>query len=256
MTATPATPAEPTVVGPSLAADLAVFLRRGRLEAGMTQQQVADAAGCSDASVSSYENGTRSPSIAVLLRLVEATGRQLRWESEPLWARVDAAIDAVAAEPVANRLLVRTAGAVSLAYLLDALAAVELRVTGDVAARAYGAPSPMLTLDLLVLADEDNLHRLKISLRRIQGLELLERGEQVWVDELEVDDRELHRFSTCWGAVTVRVQAGLPPAHVLDVDGRALPLVPWEQVEAQDTWTGRLLARMRSRPASRADGAG
>lgn len=46
-------------------------LKEIRTKRNLTQQQVADYIGCSSVAYSRYENGTRQPSIEVLLRLAD-----------------------------------------------------------------------------------------------------------------------------------------------------------------------------------------
>lgn len=49
-------------------------LKEIRLKRNMTQQEVADAIGCSAVVYQRYEKGTRQPSIEVLLRLADVFG--------------------------------------------------------------------------------------------------------------------------------------------------------------------------------------
>ena len=54
--------------------DLLAYARRA---AGLTQDALARLAGTSQATLSAYERGTKSPSIAVTERIIEATGHRL-----------------------------------------------------------------------------------------------------------------------------------------------------------------------------------
>lgn len=54
-------------------------LVRARLEAGLTQEELARAAEISLASVSKYERGERSPLGPRLRRIAEATGKPVHW---------------------------------------------------------------------------------------------------------------------------------------------------------------------------------
>lgn len=55
----------------------ATLLRSARQRAGMTQTQLANAAGVAQPVVSQYETGTREPAFSTLERLVAATGSTL-----------------------------------------------------------------------------------------------------------------------------------------------------------------------------------
>jgi transcriptional regulator with XRE-family HTH domain len=57
--------------------DSAQELRGARRRAGLTQAQLAAAAGTSQASISAYEAGRKQPSVATLGRLLEACGARL-----------------------------------------------------------------------------------------------------------------------------------------------------------------------------------
>jgi len=49
-----------------------------RRQAGLTQTELAQRAGTSQAAVSAYESGRRSPSVDTLCRILAATGLELR----------------------------------------------------------------------------------------------------------------------------------------------------------------------------------
>lgn len=55
----------------------AAVLRLARRRAGMTQVQLADAAGVTQSVISAYESSRREPSLRMLARLVQATGHDL-----------------------------------------------------------------------------------------------------------------------------------------------------------------------------------
>lgn len=54
------------------------LIRMARVQAGMTQAQLAKVGKTSQAAVSAYESGKRSPSVETLTRLIEGTGLELR----------------------------------------------------------------------------------------------------------------------------------------------------------------------------------
>lgn len=59
------------------------LIRMARREAGLSQQQLASRAGTSQAAVSAYESGRRSPSVDTLCRLLAAAGFEVRMRLAP-----------------------------------------------------------------------------------------------------------------------------------------------------------------------------
>jgi transcriptional regulator with XRE-family HTH domain len=57
--------------------DVAAIIRRCRLEAGLSKRELARRAGTSPAAIVAYENGSRSPALATLERVISATGHRL-----------------------------------------------------------------------------------------------------------------------------------------------------------------------------------
>ncbi len=58
------------------------LLRSARAGSGLTQAELAGRAGVSRGMVSSYENGRRQPTLASLIRLIEAAGAELHMRIE------------------------------------------------------------------------------------------------------------------------------------------------------------------------------
>ena len=90
--------------------DAAAAVREARRRAGLTQRQLAERAGTSQAAVARYERGRTVPDVATLSRLLEACGYGLR--AAPLTAvepapdpRIDrSAIRRLLALPVHERI--------------------------------------------------------------------------------------------------------------------------------------------------------
>lgn len=61
--------------------DAGATLRSARQRAGLTQGELAARAGTSQATVSSYESGSKQPSVATFSRLLAATGARLTVEA-------------------------------------------------------------------------------------------------------------------------------------------------------------------------------
>jgi transcriptional regulator with XRE-family HTH domain len=59
------------------------LIRMARREAGLSQHQLATRAGTSQAAVSAYESGRRSPSVDTLCRLLAAAGFEVRMRLAP-----------------------------------------------------------------------------------------------------------------------------------------------------------------------------
>jgi len=57
--------------------DSALILRDARARAGLTQAQLAQRAGTSQATISAYEHGRKAPSVETLARLLAAAGSRL-----------------------------------------------------------------------------------------------------------------------------------------------------------------------------------
>lgn len=54
-------------------------LVRARVEAGLTQEELANKAACSVFSIGKYERGERSPRGPILRRIADVTGREVVW---------------------------------------------------------------------------------------------------------------------------------------------------------------------------------
>lgn len=63
--------------------DLTMTLISARKEAGMTQAELSERTGISQADISRLENGSRNPSLALLERIAEALNSTLRIEFVP-----------------------------------------------------------------------------------------------------------------------------------------------------------------------------
>ena len=63
--------------------DIVRAMMEARIRAGMTQMELSQKSGISQADISRLENGTRNPSLALLKRLAEAMNTTLRIEFVP-----------------------------------------------------------------------------------------------------------------------------------------------------------------------------
>jgi DNA-binding XRE family transcriptional regulator len=63
--------------------EVAAHLRERRFELGLTQQEVADAAGTSHSAISRLESGTHTPSLGTLQRIAAVLDEELRIGFQP-----------------------------------------------------------------------------------------------------------------------------------------------------------------------------
>ena len=60
------------------------LIKLARLDAGLSQRELARRAGTSQATLCAYEAGRKSPSFETLVRIIRAAGQDLRVRLEPL----------------------------------------------------------------------------------------------------------------------------------------------------------------------------
>lgn len=143
-------------------------LRAARVDAGLTQAEVARRAGTSQPAVAAYESGRRTPTLPTLARLLSACEHELLVEARPAprqrptlrsirkrRAELLAAADAhgVASVRVFGSVARRSAGSSSDVDLLVALAPgrtlVDLAAFREEASEILGAPVDVATPDVL-----------------------------------------------------------------------------------------------------------
>lgn len=76
---TPAERREAQALAPQVEIELraAELIYRARIDAGMTQSQLAKKAGTTQSYVSALETGVRTPTLAMLARIIAATGKRV-----------------------------------------------------------------------------------------------------------------------------------------------------------------------------------
>ena len=146
-----------------------------RAKAGLTQAELARRAGTSQATISAYENGAKSPAVATLERILAVTGHALDMR----------AVDRQPADltgPVGTRL---RANLKAVRGILAQHGASRPRVFGSV---ARGADTEASDLDLLVHMDDQatliTLSALERELAELLGLrvEVVTDGSVEWAD--------------------------------------------------------------------------
>jgi uncharacterized protein len=116
------------------------LLRRARLDAGLSQAELAGRAGVTQSVISAYESGHRQPALPTLAALIEAAGYELALEVRPQPRRLSR-LSGPVGQRVRRRRRVLTAAAA-------AHGVTNLRVFGSVARGTDHADS-----DLDLLAD-------------------------------------------------------------------------------------------------------
>ena len=179
-------------------------------------------------------------------------GLQLRLETEPLQADLDAAIEAALARPPAERIRTR---AVDGTMLIKGLAPAGPVVEGAAGAALHGAPVPLTHIDLAVARS-----CLDILAEVIQRRMFARRWSDQWRQwgPADPDPRRpgSPRWSTIFGEFRVRTVDQLPESEPVLVSDLTVLVCSLHDIEAEDPETRRVLARLRERlPTARQVGA-
>ena len=223
--------------------DIGTFVRDRRDAAGLTQWDLAVRSGLSQTMVSAIEGGRRRPSLDTIEQVLSALGLQLRLETEPLLADVDAAIEAALARPPAERIDAR---GLNGPMLLQGLAPAGPVVEGLAGAALHGAPVPLTHLDVAVASSSVGVLT-EVIMRRM----FAERWSDQW-RQWGPADRDPRRpgsprWRTISGEFRVRVVEQLPASVVVMVGDLPVAVRPLHEIEGDDPETRRVLARVRER---------
>ncbi|MEU4474828.1 helix-turn-helix transcriptional regulator [Micromonospora sp. NPDC023888] len=215
-------------------------IRQQRQSRELSQCELAELAGISQATVARIEGGDRAPSIAVLERLLAAMDVQLVVGVEPLDAHLDARIDDLAARPIAERI-----DELGLDELLGRLTDFPQVITGGTAALLQGAPVPVDALEIaLRWQDSKPFTRwLETNYGQRWNARWGEFGG-VW---LEPEEPGEHRWSTRYGEIRATMCDELPETIEVRHGGRSYQVVPLVELELTDPRAGELLRRYRDR---------
>nr|MDT0661111.1 helix-turn-helix transcriptional regulator [Micromonospora sp. DSM 115978] len=206
----------------------------------LTQQQLAELAGVSQAAIARIERGDRSASVPLLERLFAAMDTQLAISLEPLDAHLDARLAELAGQPVADRIAES-----GVDRTVRRLADLPYVLTGRTAAMLQGAPLPTDGTDIAVRWDDADLFTAWLT-------EVFAyRWNPRWEDfgGLPVDPRTPgeHRWRTTAGEITATMYDELPATIEVRHGGRSYPVVPLPLIEIADPVTADLLRRYRAR---------
>jgi transcriptional regulator with XRE-family HTH domain len=128
--------------------DIADLLRTARRTAGLTQAQLASAAGVGRSALAQYERGTRVPALATFERVLAAAGLQVSATLEPSGAELSTGVRRAAAEPLQAR------RAVQAWWFVGDVTGLSYRLEGVGAASMLGVPAEPSALEVAV-ADDD-----------------------------------------------------------------------------------------------------
>lgn len=223
-----------------LAGLLGAAIREQRQSRELSQCELAELAGVSQATVARVEGGGRGPSIAMLERLLAAMDVQLVVGVEPLDAHLDARIDDLAARPIAERI-----DELGLDRLLDRLTDFPQAITGSAAALLQGAPVPVDALEIaLRWQDSKPFTRwLETNYGQRWNARWGEFGG-VW---LEPEEPGEHLWSTRYGEIRATMCDELPETIEVRHGGRSYQVVPLVELELSEPRAAELLRRYRDR---------
>ncbi|MDW5324556.1 helix-turn-helix transcriptional regulator [Plantactinospora sp. KLBMP9567] len=225
---------------------LGTTLRRQRELHGLTQRDLAERSGASQAAIARIEQGVRAPTVAMLERLLTALDLQLTVGVEPLDAQLDARIDALRGQTVAERI-----ATLGLDRMLDRLGDLPYVLTGATAALLQGAPVPVDDLEIIVAWRD--AERFAGWLERYYAQRWNPRWEEFGY--LPADPREPgeHRWQVVGGVLRASMVDELPAAVEVRHADRSYRVVPLALVEVTEPATADLMRRWRTRHASSAD---
>ncbi|MEV4813500.1 helix-turn-helix domain-containing protein [Micromonospora avicenniae] len=213
-------------------------VRQQRESRALTQRQLADLAGVSQASVARIERGDRTPGLPLLESLLAAMGVQLTVATEPLDAHLDAELAQLADRSLADRI-----HELNLDRLLDRLGDLPNAITGATAALLQGAPLPVDAPELAI--------RWRDSTRLTRWLEAAygQRWNARWSEfgglHLEPETPGEHRWRTRYGEVRAVMCDELPATVEVCHGGRSYRVVPLVELEVTNPRTAVLLRRYR-----------
>lgn len=225
----------------------ATFLKDTREAANMSLAELAAVVGMSQPSLTAYERGVRTPRVDQVDQILAGLGLQLRLEAEPLWADVDAAIDAAAVMPVAARLERFGLRPLSLIAELTELADLPLVVEGLCAAALLGAPVRVAAIDVVLPRDTEVLDRFSRW-----AVFHARRWSERWstFSYAAADPREGRdplRYKTDYGELRLRLVDTLPDSIEVQVAEQVVRVLDLRFIEATDQVSGRVLQRMQER---------
>lgn len=217
---------------------LGQVVRQQREARELTQRQLADLVGVSQAAVARIERGDRAPRLPLLERLLAAMDVQLAVTVEPLDAHLDSAMAQLAARPLAERI-----DGLCLDRLLDRLDTLPYTITGAAAALLQGAPVPVDAPELAIRwCDADRFTR---WLEKAYGQRWNARWGEFGNLPLSPEEPGAHRWDTRYGEIRATMCDELPDSVEVRHGDRSYRVVPLVDLEVTDPRAGALLRRYR-----------
>jgi transcriptional regulator with XRE-family HTH domain len=248
---------------------MAALIRAERVKRGLSLGKLAAQAGVSTATLSKLERGQRSVTLDLADEVLAALGLRLHVTAEPLWEAVDKAIETGTGRTPAGLVAQWTASVtIDLGAYLTLLAGTRFAVDGMMAAAFQGAPVPVAAMEIAVPADDPGaLDDLTAALDRMRA----DRGTGAWVRSRDPRVKGSPEYRTNHGLLVIRMVSPFGPFLSLEIDPLPRPnmptmdysrlkllkpltratvdVMPLGQIEASDSGTRRMLARMRERRA-------
>lgn len=219
------------------------LLRRARGLAELTQQQVADALGIDRSLLAGYETGRRTPSLAMLERLLEGSGFELELGIRPIYREPAPEDDyaALAKRSPADRIDVLSWG---LLGFVDSWvkAGIDAAFDGAIAARMQGIPVPVDLTEIVVPFGVDELQMQGI------GAPVDEYGLTTVNRLPRPAGQPTYYMSLSIGHVLVR-PVGFSPSQMaieLPVHARMVPVLPLHLIDPDHALVGPALQRLRA----------
>jgi transcriptional regulator with XRE-family HTH domain len=218
-------------------------LQSERARSRLTQRQLALRARTSQQWVSRVERGSTAPTTAAVDRLFAALDLQVRVDAEPAGSDFDAEIDKYAAMTAEERVEAFR----WYHRRFDQLGDLPYVVSGRLAAFVQGAPVAVPRIDLAVA--EKDLGGYAALFDRV----VCTRWNERWHDfgGVETDPREPGpmRWKLGYDEVRLHVAKTLPPAIVVRIGDRSLPVRPLLDIERDWPDIALLMRRVRGRGA-------
>lgn len=233
--------------------DIGQLIRKARYEAAISQGELARRAGVGQSTLSALERGSRTPSIAMLRKVLASTGHQLRLTLEPSDERIHRVADEIALVPPSRQ------PAVIQWSLLHRIDELPHRVEGMTAAAVLGAPIEVARFDMAVADDDRTFMWLSRIMERF--IARLRAPDWPYARNVQIEPDEMRdligtecptgQFEVSMFGVTANARLR-PPETVavhstVETEFGTIPVQPMHEIEATDPKAARVLSSLRNR---------